>query len=65
MVNSDLQKSIRASDYDVLIVATRWKQFITNHHLEGSIKGKKSVFMYDLHNIMAYILAIYGQVRGW
>jgi UDP-glucose 6-dehydrogenase len=54
VVHHDMQQSIKTSDYDVLIVATRWEQFVSNHHLEESIKSKKSVFMYDLHNIVRF-----------
>jgi len=54
ITDHDMQRSIETSDYDVLIVATRWKQFVANRHLEESVKDKKSVFMYDLHNIVRF-----------
>lgn len=54
LIEKDMEKSIQNSDYDIVIVATRWSNFIGNSFLEKSIKDKKSVFVYDLHNIMRF-----------
>ena len=51
--SSNLEKAIENSQYDILVIANKSKEFIDNKNLiNQSISRKNDIYVYDLHAML-------------